>query len=372
MGLTAILSLAIGYGVFRFVQWMVAGLWTDIPANAFGGQAPWYYLLILPVVAGVIVALLRRGADGHNPLGGLSTEPVTARDYPFVLASILATLAGGLVLGPEVALISTGSVIGWIIGTRTPGADVNRTALIGAFSALAALAIEPIEYGGINIGDGYSLTWQGLLWAVVAAVATAVLLSIVRLIARGIVHVRGGDRPIIWHLALGGLVVGLGAWGFQTWAGEPVDLVLTSGEQLILPMIQLESVGLIAAAVGVKALAYAVSMGAGFRGGPYFPAMYAGAGIGAMVAFAADLSPQGPALAGLTAGVLFLAKPKWLVSIALSAVIGLIFGGPVMILVAVVGGIAGRAMPRLVEAPPEKADDAELDASADTKASETS
>ena len=110
--LTVISSLAAGYAVLIALQWIVNSLWVEIPANFFDGDVPWVYVLGLPVVAGVLVALIRRRVDGHEPLSGLAIESIPMVNYPFVLLAITATMAGGLILGPEVALISTGAAIG--------------------------------------------------------------------------------------------------------------------------------------------------------------------------------------------------------------------------------------------------------------------
>ena len=57
-----------------------------------------------------------------------------------------------------------------------------------------------------------------------------------------------------------------------------MHLVLTSGEQMVKPLLALDSTGLIAATVAVKMVVYGLSVAAGFRGGPYFPVIFAGAG----------------------------------------------------------------------------------------------
>ncbi|MCH9815479.1 MAG: chloride channel protein [Actinomycetia bacterium] len=346
LALIAILSLGLGYVVFKIVQWLVTSLWTDVPANTFDGSAPWYYLLALPMVAGVLVALFRRGADGHNPLGGISAAPISVPDYPFVLAAILATLAGGLVLGPEVALVSTGSVIGGFIGSKQPNPDMGKAVGVGVIFGLLALVVDPIRTGTLSVGDGGSFAWDGLWHGAIAAIATAILLGVIFALGKALVAARGGDRPVVWQLALAGLAVGGVAWCYQTWADQPVDLVLTSGEQMIRPMMELGSIGLILATVAAKSLAYWISLGSGFRGGPYFPAMFAGAGFGAVTALIFDAPTQGPALAGLLAAMAYLAKTKWVFTVVLALALGFILGGLALIPVALLGAAIGKLIPR--------------------------
>jgi H+/Cl- antiporter ClcA len=345
--LTVITSLAAGYVVLIALQWVVNGLWTEIPENFFDGDVPWFYVLGLPVLAGVLVALLRKRADGHEPLSGLAIESISVVDFPFVLLAIAVTMAGGLILGPEVALISTGATIGGVIAAREPGASVKWGTTIGAVSAISALAIEPIRKGSLDISSGYVFSVEDLLPAAVAAVATAVVLVLVRLLASGLTFARGGDRPIVWQVALAGLAVGVIALVYQAWSGEPVDLVLTSGERTIKPLVELGSVGLILATVLAKSLGYAITMGGGYRGGPYFPAMFAGAGVGAAVGLLTDSPAQAPAIAGVVAAAIFLAKPGWIAVVGLGVIVGLIMGGPVLIPAALVGAAFGKLIPRL-------------------------
>lgn len=355
--LTVISSLAAGYVVLIALQWMVNGLWVEIPANVFDGEVPWFYVLGLPVLAGVVVALIRRRVDGHEPLAGLAIESIPMTNYPFVLLAIAVTMAGGLILGPEVALISTGAAIGGAIAAREPGVSIGWGTTVGAASAISALAIEPIRTGSLGISSGYDFSVQDLLPAAIAAVATAVVLAVVRVVASGVVFVRGGDRPVVWQLALAGLAVGAIALVYQASTGEPIDLVLTSGERMIKPLVELGSAGLILATVLAKSLGYAISMGGGFRGGPYFPAMFAGAGVGAAVGLLTDSPAQAPAIAGVMAAVIFLAKPNWLMVLGLSVVVGLILGGPLLLPAALVGAVFGKLVPRMDKGPAQDDED---------------
>ncbi len=339
-------SLAAGYVVYRFIEFSVAGLWTEIPAEVFGGHAPLLYVMGIPAVAGVLVAVSRsRGADGHNPLYGFARDPVTPRAFPTTLLNILITLVGGLVLGPEMALVATGSVIGAALARRT-GGHVMRGSGVGSLAALAALAVDPIRTGHLSFGLGYSFDGRDLVLAVVAAAMATVVIAAVRLGAFGLMWLRGGDRAVAWQLALGGLLVGGAAALYQATTDKPIDLVLTSGEQLIRPMVALGSVGLIVSTVLVKALAYLISMGAGFRGGPYFPVMFIGAGTGAVLGLLTTGSVQAPAMAGLLATTVFLAKPPWVAVLALGLVVGFAFGGAPMLPIALIGAAVGKLIPR--------------------------
>ena len=98
----------------------------------------------------------------------------------------------------------------------------------------------------------------------------------------------------------------------------------------------------------LKSIAYAVSLGAGFRGGPFFPAMFVGAAAGLLVAL---LIPDGPSVSaalvvGVVAAVIATAPMKWNVVIVLGAIIGLLMGTWTLVPAAVLGAVVARVIPR--------------------------
>ena len=90
---------------------------------------------------------------------------------------------------------------------------------------------------------------------------------------------------------------------FRAVADRPVDLVLFSGQAEMPEVIAESSAWVLLLLVAAKGLAYALSLGAGFRGGPVFPALAVGV---ALAMLAADVLPglaTTPAVAvGLAAG----------------------------------------------------------------------
>ena len=115
---------------------------------------------------------------------------------------------------------------------------------------------------------------------------------------------------------------------------------------MIKPLMELGSISLILVTVAAKSLAYWISLGSGFRGGPYFPAMFAGAGFGAATALFFDAPTQGPALAGLLAAMAYLAKAKWVFTVLLAVVLGFVLGGVGLIPAALLGAAIGKLIPR--------------------------
>ena len=67
------------------------------------------------------------------------------------------------------------------------------------------------------------------------------------------------------------LLVGVLAVGFRALADRPVDLVLFSGQTELPDVVAEGSASVLLLLVVAKGLAYALSLGAGFRGGPVFP-----------------------------------------------------------------------------------------------------
>ena len=81
-------------------------------------------------------------------------------------------------------------------------------------------------------------------------------------------------------LVVAGALVGALAVVFRALADRPVDLVLFSGQTEMPDVIAEGSASVLLLLVVAKGLAYALSLGAGFRGGPVFPAIAVGVAVG--------------------------------------------------------------------------------------------
>ena len=139
---------------------------------------------------------------------------------------------------------------------------------------------------------------------------------------------------------VGGVVVGLLAVATRAVTGEPVSVVLFSGQADLGTMLGLASVGALLLIAVAKAAAYGVSLGVGFRGGTIFPAIAVGVGL----ASAAHAALPGSALPALAAAG---------VAAAVGAVLGLpftsvLFGllllapaGPAVTVPATLGAVVG-------------------------------
>lgn len=348
MAMIAIGALLLGFLVFTVLHEGVDWLWGTAP-QSLPEPAMWVFIVAMPALAGALVGLIRsRGVSGHGPLQGFSFEPVTWQSYPWILGAVAVTLVGGLVVGPEVALVTTGAMVGTEIARRRGDIEVKQAVSIGIGFGIFALFIGPIFAGSFDVSPRYGFDFKDVIGAVITAVVTAVVLSIGRIAAIRLVAWRGGDiaRPGVMA-ALGG-VVGLIALAYVLYSDEPVILVMTSGEGQIKELAALASVGALALATLVKLVAYTISMGAGFRGGPFFPAIFVGAGIGLIGQLAAPDWFTGAAAAGMVAAFSYLAHAKFPATVLLGAILGLFTGGLPIIALTVVAALAARLVPKVL------------------------
>jgi H+/Cl- antiporter ClcA len=346
--LVAIAFLALVHGLEHV-------LWVSWPEAMGLGAPPLWMVLVLPVVGGVLVWLASTflpGHGGHEPLQGISLAPTPISYAPSVALAALASLAFGAVLGPEAPLIALGSIVGLIAArwAKVAGKGVQVASTAGAISSISALFGGPIVAGvmvveaGIALGSalipailpglvagaiGYTVivgfgAWSGipvaslsvpdlppysttrvvdLLLAVVIGVITAgIVVPLVRQVARRVAGARDriGLGPVV---VLAGLVVGLLAVSVNALGGT-YDDVLFSGQSSIPALLasdQKESVLLVV--VLAKALAYAVCLGGGFRGGPVFPAIFIGTAVAVLVGGPFGLSTTAALAIGAACGM---------------------------------------------------------------------
>lgn len=349
MALIAVIALLLGLAVFTVLREGVELLWGQLP-GAMPDALMWLYIVAMPALAGALVGVIRRrGVSGHGPLQGFSFAPTSLAAYPWLLGAVAVTLLGGLVVGPEVALVTTGSMVGTEIARRRGDIDVKKAVGIGIGFGILALFVGPIFAGSFDLSPRYTFGFSDLIGAVLTAGVTAAVLSAGRVGAIRLVAWRGGDlaRPGVMA-ALGG-IVGVLALLYVIISDEPVILVLTSGEGEIKELAALASVGAIALATVIKLLAYTVSLGAGFRGGPFFPAIFVGAGVGLIGELAAPEWFTGASAAGMVAAFAYLAHAKLPATVILGVILGLLTGGWPIIALTVVAALVGRAVPKVLE-----------------------
>jgi H+/Cl- antiporter ClcA len=329
-------------------------LWVDLP-DALGGSSPqWYFVIGLPLVGAALVVVARLwlpGDGGHEPLEGLSMAPTPFSHVPGIALAAVATLSFGAVLGPEAPVVALGGAVALVLTSFVRLDERQRTllSLAGSFAAISALfggplvggvlllegavglgaqAIPALLPGFVAAAVGYLVfigfgNWGGLdapglvvpelplydgtfivdlLLAVVIAFVTAlVIVPLKRNAAR--LETLGTMRfGMPAFLLAGGLAVGLIAFGADLFGANSQD-VLFSGQVSIPALLAETSTSVLVVLLVAKAIAYAVSLASGFRGGPIFPAIFIGIGIATFPVLWFDMSPTVAVAAGAAAGM---------------------------------------------------------------------
>jgi H+/Cl- antiporter ClcA len=380
------------------------------------GPPLWYLVLVLAaggLLAGWAIDRLP-GRGGHVPVHGLQAQgaPPEGLSLAGVVAAGAATIAFGLVLGPEGPLIALGSGLALFIIRRTrrevPPQGLLVVAAAGSFAAVsfifsspliaAVLLIEATGLGGarqrivllpgllaagigglVSIGIGslgglstadYALgpldlpkfdqpTVVEFAWAVALAVAVAIAAQVVLRAGRATERV-ATPRPLVAAPVVGVVVAGL-AYGFGRATGESPLGVLFSGQDQLPALIA--RAGTLSASTLVlllvfKGVAYGLSLGA-FRGGPTFPAVFLGAAGGILAAGLPGMSTT-PAvavcIAASTVAILGLPLSSVVVATLLTAGAG-VGSAPLIIVAVVVAHMTTIALERRRRAADEPAEE---------------
>jgi H+/Cl- antiporter ClcA len=301
-----------------------------------GPEAP---LIAIGLALGTVAARLVRVGETETQL--------------LVLAGAFAAIAS-LFGGPLVAALMLFELSA--IGGQIPAQAIVRALLPGFVAAgtgalvflgvgdwpgihAASLSLPPLPaYETVRLAD--------IAWCLpLALVVAIVVLGTHRLGHR--VAVAGRGRPDA-ALVVAGLLVGLVAVVYRAVADRPVDYVLFSGQEQLPDVVAEGSAGVLVLLVLAKGLAYALSLGSGFRGGPVFPALVLGAATGVA---AAELLPGlalAPAVAtGLAAGTVAVLNAPFTGVLLATLLLGSAATDvvPITILAAAVAWIATLAIP---------------------------
>jgi H+/Cl- antiporter ClcA len=107
--IAALLGVPVALAAAAFMS-LIHGLttlmWTTIPDTAGWAAPPWWYVLAVPALAGLLVAVIMRmpGRAGEPAVKGIALEPLSPTQLPSALLAALASLGLGLGLGPEAPL----------------------------------------------------------------------------------------------------------------------------------------------------------------------------------------------------------------------------------------------------------------------------
>jgi H+/Cl- antiporter ClcA len=359
LALAAILGApisAIAYWFLKLVTLLQGWVFTSLPHGlGFHAEPSWWPLLPL-VVAGAIVGPVVRylpGRGGHSPADGFRSSGVAQpRELTGIVVAALASLALGVVIGPEAPLLAIGGGLAFL-AVKLARRDVPATAgaviaAAGSFAAISTLLGSPLAaafllleasglagatatlvllpgllgagvgaliFTGLNVLTGYgtfSLAIPHLPpfahpdaaefgWALIIAVAAAFVgygIKWLALLLRGQV-----ERRLLLLTPLAGLAIAGLAIAYGEGSGHPASDVLFSGQSFIGPLIThaaAYSVGALLLLMVCKGLAYSLALSS-FRGGPTFPAMLVGAAGGLLLSHLPGLPVVPGAAIGLSA-----------------------------------------------------------------------
>jgi len=350
IGIPAALVAAVFFVIVHEIEHL---LWHDLPDALGYATAPWFLVIGLPTLGAVFVLLARRflpGDGGHRPIEGLNAQPTPVANAAGVALAAIGSLAFGAVLGPEAPLIALGSVVGMAVVPmfRLGPAETRVLATAGSFSAISALFGGPLVAGLLlveaGIGAGAKLIpallpglvaaaigftvfiglgpWAGigqvtlvvpglpaydgtsvldLLVGVAVGVVAALVIALVRRLALALAG--PGERRVGSAVLLigGGLAIGLLAQGAAALGADPSD-VLFSGQAALPDLVAMDALGIVVVTALAKAVAYAISLGSGFRGGPVFPAMFLGVAIAMVPVIVLGVSPTLAVAVGVAGG----------------------------------------------------------------------
>jgi H+/Cl- antiporter ClcA len=164
----------------------------------------------------------------------------------------------------------------------------------GGLNAPGLVVPDLPAYDGTRVAD--------LVIAIAVGIATALLITQIRRLAAAVD--REGLRRLGMPglLILGGLAVGVLA-EISGLLGDNTQDTLFSGQSAVPDVVAEGSTKLVLVLLVAKGLAYAVSLGCGFRGGPIFPAIFLGVGLGSLPIVWFDTSPTLVIAVGAAAGM---------------------------------------------------------------------
>jgi chloride channel protein, CIC family len=367
VGIPAAFVAALFLGAVHYLEhW----LWVDLPDTLGETSPPWYLVVGLPVVGAAIVLAARSwlpGDGGHEPLEGLSVSPTPITHAPGIALAALATLSFGAVLGPEAPVVALGAAVALLLTSFVRLGEHQRLLLsvAGSFAAISALfggplvggvllmesavglgaqAIPALLPGFVAAGIGYLIfiglgDWGGLeapglvvpalplydgtslvdlLLAVGVGMVTTLVIVPLKRMAAGLEIVGKARLGMPAFLVAGGLAIGLLAFAADLLGADSQD-VLFSGQASIPALLAETSTSVVVVLLVAKAIAYAISLASGFRGGPIFPAIFIGIGIATFPVIWFDMSPTVALAMGAAAGT--AAQSRLLLSSMLLAAI---------------------------------------------------
>jgi H+/Cl- antiporter ClcA len=401
--LPRLLAVAVVLGAFggfvtvafvRLLEWGQDRIWTDLPDALDVGSDEWYFIFPVVIVGAVLLGVARRRL-GEYPVSIEQALTDHKRTGEFdrhhiwqAMVIALISLWFGAALGPEAALTAIlGGICSWVarvIDADTgEGSDLSWVGIGSAMGALfgtagaAVLTLDPRSSDAADARSGrlwrvipallaawaglwvyrwlgtsdhyfdlglpdYTFRFGDLGWAVLVAV-TAAAAGVVFLILRRLTDAL--LAPLAPRKVLSSVVGGLVLAALATWS----SLVLFSGHEGTDDLIGAfgsDSVRFLVLVALAKLLAAAVLLSTGWKGGQFFPTMFAGAAIA--LAFSEGISgvDEVTALAAGMTGIVGVLLRRPLPAVLLMALFFPIAAWPAVLLGAVIGSTVGKRLER--------------------------
>jgi len=298
---------------------------TSLPASLGFDAPPWWYVIIGLLVSAGVIVLARRlpGTTGLSPLTGFHfNDPL--RIVPGVLLAAFATLILGASLGPEAPTIVIGTTVGALLLRKGSPTLVSLGMFLAGMAAIgsifgnpfvaAFMVLEFIVIGMapkelampafVALGAGYlvQVGWAAIpgfgihplsvpglpeyseLQAgdLLAGLVLAIIVAVACLLTRGLGQkcAQASQAHPNVTIVSAALVIGIIAVIAANVFGVNYEEILYSGQSGIPIVIGETSLGVIVVILIARLLIYGMSLGSGFRGGPIFPACFAGVAFG--------------------------------------------------------------------------------------------
>ncbi|HAM44037.1 MAG TPA: hypothetical protein DCM67_03300 [Propionibacteriaceae bacterium] len=319
-------------------------------------------------------------------MDGLSMD-IGPREVASVVLAAVAGLSFGAVLGPEAPLIAIGAAAGAVVVRDSASPARKVMMIVGGMAAVGAifgnpvvtaiLLLEMATVAGpklssmkvlvpslVGLAASYALQvgvgpWVGLGESVLSLpglpaypsvplvdVAWAIPVSLVAA-ALAVLALRGGTLWRRWGqsrptglLLASGAVVGVVAVVVTAVTGVAPTLVVMSGQTAMVDYLGLGSLGVALVVLSGKFVAYAVSLGGGFRGGQIFPAVAMATIVASTISIASGDAVSAGLIAAAIAAAVAAAMRLPFTAVLLGVVLTISAGGAVAVL-AIIGAVVG-------------------------------
>ena len=333
-------------------------VWSTLPSTLGIATESWWWPVSVLGVAGLAVGAILHlvpGHGGHDPATtGLMAAPISVRDALGMVLASLVTLACGVSLGPEAALLGLFSAVLAVVAARRdlPVQGVVTLGMAGLIGALfgapvgAAFAfVEMTPLAGEELYEKlvplFVASSTGALSVVLVAGRPQLAIPLgaprafmaVDVVSAAVIGILGalaglaiGELlrriyplalrvPLVARVTIGGLALG-------AIAAVTGELVLFSGQAELPDLLTLDPTRpeLPLLLIG-KILSLAIALAVGFRGGKIFPGVFVGVALGVLINGLVPGVPLALAVGAATVGVVLAFVRLWLLSLLMVALI---------------------------------------------------